>query len=234
MTPDAIPTFSAHDPVARLSSPRPRGGRPSRDDSQLLRDRLLDVATELLLVQGYGSTSIEAIVSRAGVSKRTFYHRFEDKQALMAAVVARLVDQLRPPPGVPLVEGGSLDVVLRNLGGLILHAALTPKALALHRLIVAEAQRFPELAQAVAQSGGRREAVGLIVQVLQRYGAAGTLDAAQLAFAAQQFLQMVVSHPQMRALGIGDPMTPGELDDWLRRSVALFVGGYVQIASSGR
>jgi len=230
MTPDALPSPKASDPVPGARAPRPRGGRPSRDDSRLLSDRLLDVATDLLLEHGYGSTSIEAIVSRAGVSKRTFYHRFDDKQALMAAVVARLVDSLRPPSSVPLVEGSSLEAILLRLGGLILHAALSPKALALHRLIVAEAQRFPDLAQAVAQSGGRQEAVALIADVLHRYAHPPAPGPEQRAFAAQQFLQLIVSQPQMRALGIGTPMTAPELDAWLHRSVALFIGGFAQVA----
>src|SRR5947209_19814422 len=54
---------------------RRRGGRPSREQAALLGERILDTATELFLAEGYGATSIEAIAQRAGISKRTFYHR---------------------------------------------------------------------------------------------------------------------------------------------------------------
>src|ERR1039458_3338402 len=119
-----------------------RGGRASRADAVRLRQRILEVATELFLAEGYGSTTIEAVAARAGISKRTFYHRFDDKSALFAAVVHRIIEQIRPPPGVPLLEGITLQKVLRRLAGLILRAALSPQAIALHRLVTAESVRF--------------------------------------------------------------------------------------------
>lgn len=204
----------------------PRVGRPTRDASGQLRDQILDVATELLFSHGYGATSIEEIARRARISKRTFYQRFADKPALIGAVVVRLIDSLRPPPNVPLIEGESLEQVLVHLGSLILHAALTPRVLQLQRLIVAESKRFPDLASAVAKSGGRQEAVALISALLMRHARAASITPADAAFAANQFLQMIVSLPQLRAIGLGGPMTADELDTWVRGSVLLFLDGY--------
>jgi AcrR family transcriptional regulator len=189
-----------------------------------LRERILQVATELLLGHGYGATSIEAIATRARVSKRTLYHRFRDKPALMSAVVTRLIDRQRPPPEVPLIEGDSLEPILNHLGLLILRAALTPEVLALQRLIVAESGRFPELAAAVAQAGGRQEAVKLISGLLTKHGDR-PIDAGEAIFAAQQFLQLVVSLPQLRGLGLGTPMSAHELESWVHDTVALFLDG---------
>src|SRR5271156_216964 len=107
-----------------------RGGRPSRADALRLRQRILEAATELFLAQGYGSTTIEAVAARAGISKRTFYDRFDDKSVLFAAVVHRIIEHIRPPPEVPLIEGATLSEVLRRLARMILSAALAPEALA--------------------------------------------------------------------------------------------------------
>ena len=208
---------------------KPRVGRPTRDAAGQLRDRILDVATELLFSHGYGATSIEAIARRARISKRTFYQRFADKPALMSAVVVRLIDSLRPRADVPLIEGEGLEQILVHLGSLILDAALTPRVLQLQRLIVAESQRFPDLASAVAKSGGRQEAVALISALLIRHAHGAFVTPADASFAANQFLQMIVSLPQLRAIGLGAPMTPGELDAWVRGTVALFLGGYACI-----
>src|ERR1700684_2412064 len=92
-----------------------RGGRPSRADALRLRGRILEVATELFLAQGYGSTTIEAVAARAGISKRTLYHRFDDKAALFTAVVHQIIEQIRPPAGVPLLEGVTLQEILQRL-----------------------------------------------------------------------------------------------------------------------
>ena len=123
--------------------PSRRGGRPSREEAALLGERILDIATELFLAEGYGATSIERVAQRARISKRTFYHRFPDKAALFSAVVHRIIQRLRPPAGTPLYEGDSVEDILRRLARLVLRAALAPMALALSRLMIAEAQRFP-------------------------------------------------------------------------------------------
>lgn len=68
--------------LAAAAATARRGGRPSQKEAARLGDRILDVATELFLLLGYGATSIEAVVQRARISKRTVYHRFEDKAVL--------------------------------------------------------------------------------------------------------------------------------------------------------
>ncbi len=190
-----------------------------------MRERILEVATQLFLAEGYGSTSIEAVAGRAGVSKRTFYHRFEDKAALFAAVVHRIIEQIRPPPDVPLLEGPSLHHILRRLAGLILRAALSPQAIALHRLVTAESMRFPNLTRAVYDEGWANEATKLIGDLLARELHDVRLSAQMRAFAAMQFLQLVVTLPQRRTMGLGLPMTPKELEGWADNAVRLFLNG---------
>jgi TetR/AcrR family transcriptional regulator, mexJK operon transcriptional repressor len=201
------------------------GGRPSRADALRLRQRILEVATELFLAKGYGSTTIEAVAARAGISKRTFYHRFDDKSVLFAAVVHGIIEQIRPPAGVPLIEGATLREVLRRLAGMILRAALSPQAIALHRLVMAESARFPELARAVNGDGSTREATTLIGGVLARELRDSKLSAESRAFAAEQFIFMVVTLPQRRAMGFGKPMTAAELDVWADKVVGLYLNG---------
>jgi AcrR family transcriptional regulator len=206
---------------------RRRGGRPPRLQAEQIGEQILDVATPLFLTEGYGATSIEAVAKRARMSKRTLYSRFGDKTELFGAVVHRLVERLRPPNAAPeqFFQGGSLETILERLAGLILRAALSPPALALHRVIVAEATRFPELAAAVNQEGTRREAIRRIAALLEREAPAGGLGIANAEFAAEQFLHMLVAGPQRRALGLGTPMTSAALDAWARDAVDLFLNG---------
>jgi len=165
------------------------------------------------------------VAQRARIAKRTFYHRFPDKAALFAAVVHRIIEALRPPAGTPLYGGGSLEEVLQRLASLILRASLTPMALSLNRLIVAEAQRFPELAAIVAREGGRAQLVEQIAALLEREAQAGRLAIARPEFAAEQFLQLVVASPQRRGLGLGTPITEAELEIWAADCVNLFLNG---------
>jgi TetR/AcrR family transcriptional repressor of mexJK operon len=202
-----------------------RGGRPSHAQAEKLGERILDVATELFLAHGYGATSIEAVARRAGVSKRTFYHRYTDKPALFSAVIHRIIERLRPPAGVPIFQGASLREILERLAGLILHAALSPQAVALHRLVVGESGRFPKLAAAVSREGASENAIRLSAGVLEREAAKDGFALDNPRFAAEQFLYMVIAVPQRRAAGLGAPMTAAEVDAWGRDVVELFLEG---------
>src|SRR5882757_3468963 len=124
------------EPGAR-GQPRGHGGRPSRLESAQLSDRILDVATMLFLSHGFGATSIEAVAKRAGISKRTFYHRFPGKERLFEAVVRRLIERWLPPLDAGLIESPSLADGLRLTAEHMLTIALTPEALALHRIVIA-------------------------------------------------------------------------------------------------
>ena len=134
-------------------SPRGHGGRPSRQESAQLSDRILDVATVLFLSDGFGATSIEGIAKRAGISKRTFYHRFTGKEMLFEAVVRRLIERWTPSFDAALLEGAPLADGLRQAAEHMLNVALTPEALALHRMVIAEARRFPKLAHVLHELG---------------------------------------------------------------------------------
>jgi TetR/AcrR family transcriptional regulator, mexJK operon transcriptional repressor len=211
--------------VAETTSGSRRGGRPSKADAEQLAHRIVAAATEQFFTLGYGATTIESIARRARVSKRTLYHRFADKSALFSAVVHQTIEQMRPPPNVPLLRGPDLGENLLGLAKLVLRAALSAPAIQLHRLIVAESSRFPNLAAAVNNEGASEEAIRLIAGLLEREAHAGNLLVDNPRFAAQQFLQMVISVPQRRAMGLGTPMTAEALDAWPGDVVNLFLNG---------
>ena len=204
--------------------PRRRGGRPSRQQSAQLSDHILDAATSLFLADGFGTTSIEAVARRAGISKRTFYHRFPGKEALFEAVVRRLIEKWRPPFDARLVESPNLAETLLHVGRHMLDVALSSEALALHRIVIAEAPRFPGLARILHELGA---AVGIehIARHLEQRIAHGELREVDPRFAAEQFIAMVVTGPRRRALGLGVPLSAAELGRWTEDTVALFLAG---------
>jgi TetR/AcrR family transcriptional repressor of mexJK operon len=213
--------LATHEPSSRT---RGRGGRPSRLQSAQLSDRILDVAESLFLSHGYGSTSIEAVAKRAGISKRTFYHRFPGKERLFEAVVRRLLERWLPPFDSGMLESPTLEEGLRASAEYMLKIALTTEALALHRIIIAEARQFPGLARIMHELGAA-SGIERIAQHLAPRIKSGELRAIDPHFAAEQFILMVVTGPQRRALGLATPLTPTELSAWARDAVALFLDG---------
>jgi TetR/AcrR family transcriptional repressor of mexJK operon len=199
------------------------GGRPSRVQSGQIEDEILDVASALFLAEGYGSVSIERIATECGISKRTFYHRFDNKEQLFAAVVHRLIARMRPQNVDHLFEGKTLEVILSKLADVILDASLKPEGLALQRLLYADAARFPELAEVMAKEGMRAEAVSRIAQLLDHFTRAGQINPGDTHFAAEQFLQMLTGIPQRRGLKLGLPMIAAEIAAWKTDTVQFFL-----------
>jgi AcrR family transcriptional regulator len=57
---------------------------PRQQRSAATLDRIVKAADELFASKGYDATTVDDIVTAAGSSKGSFYHRFADKQALLA------------------------------------------------------------------------------------------------------------------------------------------------------
>jgi TetR/AcrR family transcriptional regulator, mexJK operon transcriptional repressor len=179
---------------------------------------VLDAATELFLRDGYGATSLEAVAAAAGVSKRTLYARFSGKAALLQVVVARLVTTWLPAFDAEIGQGGGLRDTLVGAARVMLATALTPQALGLYRLIIAEIGRFPELALVMREAGagaGTDRLAGVMA-------AAGITDPI---WAAEQFMALVLSVPQRRGLGLGSPLDAAAQAAWSERAVELFLNG---------
>ncbi|MGB8210828.1 MAG: TetR/AcrR family transcriptional regulator [Mycobacterium sp.] len=72
-----------------------RRRRAPRGSGDLLRDQILDAATELLLETGHAkAVSIRSVAQRVGVTPPSIYLHFEDKDALLDAVCARYFEKL--------------------------------------------------------------------------------------------------------------------------------------------
>src|SRR5690348_4462624 len=76
------------DRMSPLSSERPRLTRKGAET----RARIVDAAAELIFQQGVAGTTIEEVRDGAHVSSSQLYHYFEDKPALVRAVIQRQAD----------------------------------------------------------------------------------------------------------------------------------------------
>jgi AcrR family transcriptional regulator len=174
----------------------------------------------LFLRDGFAATSIEGIASTAGVSKRTLYARFAAKQAVFVAVVRRLIGAWLQGFDAAVEGAPSLEAALLAAGQRMLAVALTPSALALHRLVVAEAGRFPDLASALRDAGSR-SGIERLCRILHTHRP--DASPARLAFLAEQFQHLILAGPQARAIGLGESLDAAALEAWCAESVTLFL-----------
>jgi TetR/AcrR family transcriptional regulator, mexJK operon transcriptional repressor len=202
---------------------RRSGGRPTTTAAALLETVILDAATAAFLADGFAATTIEAIARNCRVAKRTIYARFSGKPALFRAVVGRLIARWLSTTS-DWAETESLEAALTDAAERILAVALTPEAVALHRLLIAESVRFPELPLMMQQAGAGK-GTSRIAAVLDRAVARGTLPTQDTVFAAEQFLHLLLAGPQRRALGLGRPLDEQQTRVWQKSAVALFLSG---------
>src|SRR3954454_24926319 len=76
---------------------------------------VLEAATTLFLRNGYGATSMDDIAETAGVSKRTVYNNFTDKEALFREVVMAatgIAEELAADAAAELADPDDLPAAL--------------------------------------------------------------------------------------------------------------------------
>jgi len=192
------------------------------------RRAIMEAATELFAARGYGAVSMDAIARAADVSKATLYAHFESKDALFATIVKAACEE-NIMPGGEFTDGGAPDgtqdvaAVLRVIGGRILRFFLRDLTMALHRLVIAESVRFPELGRAFYENGpvaGRR---GLAAWMSRQPG----LAVPEPEIAAEQFLGMIRSGLYLRAtLGLEPEPDDAAIDAVVAASVRTFLRAY--------
>ena len=143
---------------------------------QPARERILGAAFEAFAEHGYAQTSTLEIATRAKVSKRELYALFGSKQQMLVACISERAQRMRPPADWPALRNRSdLDAVLTAFGAVLLHEISDPDVIAVFRLAIAEADRSPEVAQAL-DTYGRQAALTALRDVLERAQSAGLLD----------------------------------------------------------
>lgn len=212
------------DAAAEVTAPGPnagRGGRPTRAEAERRQQRLLDVAGAMFMRLGFDGTSIDAVAETAGVSKRTVYAHYRDKNELFAAVLRRLIDRWLVPINRFQLGTSDLEPMLIEVGTHLLASALAPQAVSLHRIIIGESERRPEFGR-LAHREGRQPAIRAIAAALKRH--AGRLQVDDLEQAAEQFFSLVVdSSLRLAAFGIGPDRR--DIPDRVRAAVTLFLNG---------
>jgi len=154
------------------------------------REAVVAAAVTAFLGEGYAQVSMDAIAARAGVSKRTVYNHFPGKRELFRAVVTRLYQGLEPAEGGGLPADQPPETVLPAFSRQLLAHLRRPEISGLLRLIIAEQQRFPELALDF-YAEGKGPAVALLERYLAEQHALGRLSVPDPLLAAQQFLGSV-------------------------------------------
>ncbi|WP_404710916.1 TetR/AcrR family transcriptional regulator [Sphingomonas sp. MMS24-J13] len=147
------------------------------------------MAERSFLDRGFADTSMSTIAAELGGSKTTLWSYFPSKDELFAAVLDSKIAHFQEELDGALIPTGGTEAALSRFGRILLRKIMAPSSLALHRLIVAEAERFPQLGRTFADRGPDRVRARL-ARYMSEEMEVGRLREGDAAIAARQFIAL--------------------------------------------
>ena len=196
-----------------------------RERNRLERqNRILDAAIKVFAESGFPGASMDEIARHAGLSKPTLYQYFPSKEALFEAMMAAPREVMM----LAFDDAGGQDMVTQMLRFAWSYAetVMRPEFLSLARLIIGEAQRFPDVGREYQASGPDRVLQGLMA-FLTTQRQAGRLVFEDAELAAEDFWGLILSAPRNRALHIPDTDTSAaSLSRYIHNGLRVFLRAY--------
>lgn len=202
---------------------------PRREQNRRAKEaRILEAAQQVFASAGYSGATMDAVATQAGLTKPTLYQYFASKEALFSAMMsARRDDMLLAFEGPSETGvGASMVAQLHAFAWAYADTVMRPDLLSLARLIIGEAQRFPEIGQTYQASGPDRVLAGMMDYLIAQR------DAGRLAFedaelAAQDLWGLILSAPRTRALyQPDDPPDRAEVARYVENGLRVFLRAY--------
>ncbi|EAS40331.1 TetR/AcrR family transcriptional regulator [Photobacterium profundum] len=128
-----------------------------RASTQKKRIRIIEVATELFIEQGYKDTSLDQIVAICGGSKQTLYRYFSNKEGLFVEVLAHNTKtSLESVFQLAERQNESLPDTLEDFAKKYLRGICSNPILSLYRIISADFNKHDSVPNQFWQTGPMR------------------------------------------------------------------------------
>ena len=201
---------------------------PGRPKNLSKRAAILNAAQVLFLQHGYEGSSMDAIAQEAGVAKLTVYNHFTDKETLFcAAIQAKCETQLSqlfvsPTDAPPSNLRECLLTIAHSFQALV----DSPESLAIHRLMISQAQINPALAHLFYEATALRT-LHKMELLLARIADAQQLDIANPKRAAEQFFSLLKGARNLQLLvGYQPDSAAIDIHQHVEETVDLFIKAY--------
>jgi len=188
--------------------------------------QIVEAAREVFLQEGFSGASMDLIVQKAGVSKRTLYSYYSGKEQIFIDVMQMqlgvLYQQFEADPKNP----EPLADRLQRIGVELLRIANSPQTLSLFRITAAEANRFPALARLFFEERFEKVIDG-IAAMLEREGASSGARTGDARQAGEHFLDLVFGTAYHRVVfGTIPPMNARAIEARVKRALEYFLETY--------
>jgi len=189
------------------------------------RADIIDAALKEFREKGFRAMSMDALSARAGVSKRTVYNHFDNKEVLFKEVVRLLFDHFSEVVGISYATDRSLESQLKEFASSEMQLLKLDRFRDLSKIIVAECIYSPELAADALQQFSEQEQ-GLDAWIESAIKD-GRLKKVEPSYASAQFLGIIKASAFWPQLLMGQPV-PDESQSLqiIEDAVAMFLSHY--------
>jgi len=201
---------------------KPASLAPTRDQR---RENIINVAREVFFEQGYTAASMSSIAARLGGSKGTLYNYFKSKEELFEAQVRDMCGEASDRILEATGEGDPVETLTR-LGEQYLQHLFSQQTVKLVRILIAEAQRSPELARIFYEVGPARGRK-VLETYFEKAKSRGRLEIPDCALASEQFLTLCKGSTHLQfLLNLIPPLNEEEIRLQVGRAVTALMTLY--------
>ncbi|WP_407165338.1 TetR/AcrR family transcriptional regulator [Bradyrhizobium sp. ORS 111] len=211
---------------AEGSAPERRGrGRPQLRSDDETRAVIYEAARHEFAERGFAATNIADVACRAGVSTKTLYRLIPTKLALFEGMVTDRMDRFVSIVNLGACDGRDIHSALETALLTCADLALAAEVIAIQRIILAEGDKFPDLAGMFYEKAMQRT-VGVLASWLGVQQKRGRVVLDDVQAAAGMLLGMFIFQPQRDVMFGHKPVPPrSEIEARAKACATLFLSG---------
>ena len=162
------------------------------------RKSILRGAKQVFLKNGFGGTSMDEVAARAGVSKMTVYRHFGSKESLFAGVITDLCNRIVDEDLRAIFEQEP-ERALRQYAERMIDIVFGADTVELHRIVIAESKRFPNLGR-FFYACGPQVCIDVLASYFKRHRDDPRFRIADPVRTAEEFLELLRGYAHLRVL----------------------------------
>ncbi|MEZ7277428.1 TetR/AcrR family transcriptional regulator [Pseudoalteromonas sp. N1230-9] len=192
--------------------------------SQRKRLDILNAAETLFFQQGFEHTSMDQVASLAGVSKRTVYNHFENKDVLFQAILVFMFEKVRKDNAVLFNSDKPVNEQLTQIAEQEVALLTSKEFLKVAKVAFMQMLQQPDLAKSLANNS--MGCMQDLVAFLEQATLAQKLQVEDAEFAAKQFvyqLKSLIFYPLLYGFEQQDSKANAEI---IRQTVKMFLARY--------
>ena len=196
------------------------------DEESAKRRQIIEGARAVFLAQGFDAASMNDIARAAGVSKGTLYVYFRHKEQLFEAIVEEQCEL--QAEGIFDVDPNDHDVdaVLTRLGHAYIRFLCRPEKASAIRIVIAIADRMPELGRKFYESGPAK-GIAKLASYIAAQDEAGVLAVEDCELAAAQLMEAYQAMLfKSMVFNFEGPPSEQRIEHVVRTAVAVFLAAY--------